>query len=68
MMAFYAENLDVRGMRLINSPNWNFYVLESKNVNFEDIYIHDVDLVHGEKVNVDAYCVFYSIYWHCCIE
>lgn len=50
MMTFIVENLDVRSMRLINSPNWNFYVHRSKNVQFDDIYINDVDTVHGESV------------------
>lgn len=50
MMTFMVENLDVRSMRLINSPNWNFYVHRSKNVQFDDIYINDVDTVHGESV------------------
>lgn len=50
MMAFMVENLDVRGVRLINAPNWNFYIHETKNAVFEDIYINDVDQLYGEKV------------------
>ncbi|KAI7882728.1 pectin lyase-like protein [Lichtheimia hyalospora FSU 10163] len=49
MMTFMVENLDVRSMRLINSPNWNFYVHRSKNVQFDDIFVNDVDTVHGES-------------------
>ncbi|KAI8140601.1 pectin lyase fold/virulence factor [Fennellomyces sp. T-0311] len=49
MMTFIVENLDVRGMKLINSPNWNFYVHKSKNVVFEDIFIEDIDDKYGEK-------------------
>ncbi|KAJ8658394.1 hypothetical protein O0I10_005746 [Lichtheimia ornata] len=49
MMAFMVENLDVRGVRLINAPNWNFYIHETKNALFEDIYINDVDQLYGEK-------------------
>lgn len=51
MMAFMVENLDVRGVRLINAPNWNFYIHETKNALFEDIYINDVDQLYGEKVS-----------------
>ncbi|KAI7852451.1 pectin lyase fold/virulence factor [Circinella umbellata] len=49
MMAFMVDKLDVRGMKLINSPNWNFYVHRSRNVKFEDIFIEDIDNKYGVK-------------------
>ncbi|KAI9259457.1 pectin lyase fold/virulence factor [Phascolomyces articulosus] len=49
MMAFMVNQLDVRSMKMINSPNWNFYVHRSKDVKFEDIFIEDVDNKYGEK-------------------
>ncbi|ORZ03529.1 pectin lyase fold/virulence factor [Syncephalastrum racemosum] len=50
MMVFYeVDNLDVRGLRMLNSPNWNFYVHKSKHIVFDDIYINDIDEKYGEK-------------------
>jgi galacturan 1,4-alpha-galacturonidase len=41
MMTFMVDGLDVRNQRLINSPNWNYYIFQSKNVIFDNIYIDD---------------------------
>ncbi|KAI8884543.1 glycoside hydrolase family 28 protein [Backusella circina FSU 941] len=41
MMTFMVDGLDVRNQRLVNSPNWNYYVFQSKNVVFDNIYIDE---------------------------